>query len=260
MAPADSEAICLFAQFLVKSFKAPQSILNYVASVKLWHTLLDLDTSLFNSIEFKLTKKGLLRSMQHIIRQAAPMTSRFLDGSDRSLSSAIPLMPHIGHYFWSPSSQWLGNPFGFRIQPPVSILKSSCWDRKFWLGTAVCWCFGPWPKTYKTGTKRIRSPCCRSQDPQCAQLQLIRTCAILFLWKNTRLPSQLFPVPAQSQLHIRSSLVNSNNWSKHAASTQMMTQCTVFSEVGPHALSEQKYPIHWFSCKGTGRRTATKDI
>ena len=49
-----------------------------VASVKLWHTLLDLDTSLFNSIEFKLTKKGLLRSMQHIIRQAAPMTPQIL--------------------------------------------------------------------------------------------------------------------------------------------------------------------------------------
>ena len=48
MAPADSETICLFAQFLARSFKAPQSILNYVASVKLWHTLLDLDTSLFN--------------------------------------------------------------------------------------------------------------------------------------------------------------------------------------------------------------------
>ena len=58
MAPADSETVCLFSQFLARSFKAPQSILNYVASAKLLHTLLELDTSLFNSIEYKSTKNA----------------------------------------------------------------------------------------------------------------------------------------------------------------------------------------------------------
>ena len=55
--PANPEIICLFAQFLARSFKAPQSIVNYVASVKLWHSLLDLDMTAFNSLEFILTKK-----------------------------------------------------------------------------------------------------------------------------------------------------------------------------------------------------------
>ena len=78
MAPTDGETVCLFAQFLARSFKAPQSIMNYVASVKLWHTLLDLIISLFSSIEFKLTKRGLFRIMQHTVRQASPITPEIL--------------------------------------------------------------------------------------------------------------------------------------------------------------------------------------
>ena len=78
MAPADAETVCLFAQFLAKSFKAPQAIMNYVASVKLWHTLLDLDITLLHSIEFKVTKKGLFRIMQHTMRQASPITQEIL--------------------------------------------------------------------------------------------------------------------------------------------------------------------------------------
>ena len=67
-------------------------------------------------------------------------------------------MPHIGHYFWSPFSQWLGNPIWFRIQPPVSIPKSSCRDRKFWLGTAVCWCFGPGPQNIQNRDRAHKIP------------------------------------------------------------------------------------------------------
>ena len=35
MASPDAETVCLFTQFLARSFKATQSIMNYVASVKL---------------------------------------------------------------------------------------------------------------------------------------------------------------------------------------------------------------------------------
>ena len=76
--PANPETICLFAQFLARSFKAPQSIVNYVASVKLWHSLLDLDMTAFNSLEFILTKKGLFRILAHIPNQAAPVTPEIL--------------------------------------------------------------------------------------------------------------------------------------------------------------------------------------
>ena len=74
MAPAGAETVHLFAKFLARSFKVPQSIMNYVASVKLWHTLLDLDMTLFMSIKLKLTKEGLFRIMQHTVRQASQST------------------------------------------------------------------------------------------------------------------------------------------------------------------------------------------
>ena len=76
--PANPETICLFAKFLARSFKAPQSIVNYVASVKLWHSLLDLDMIAFNSLEFILTKKGLFRILAHIPNQTAPVTPEIL--------------------------------------------------------------------------------------------------------------------------------------------------------------------------------------
>ena len=90
MAPADAETVSLFAQFLARSFKAPQSIMNYVASVKLWHTLLDFDISLFSSIEFKLTKRGLFRIMQHTVRQASPITPEILMSFRQKLNLSNP--------------------------------------------------------------------------------------------------------------------------------------------------------------------------
>ena len=52
--------------------------MNYVASVKLWHSLLDLDITAFNSLELVLTKRGLFRILSHIPKQAAPVTPELL--------------------------------------------------------------------------------------------------------------------------------------------------------------------------------------
>ena len=76
--PANPDTICIFAQILAGSFKAPQSTVNYVASVKLWHSLLDLDMTAFNSLECILTKKGIFRILAHIPNQAAPVTPEIL--------------------------------------------------------------------------------------------------------------------------------------------------------------------------------------
>ena len=260
MAPADAETICLFAQFLARSFKAPQSILNYVASVKLWHTLLDLDTSLFNSIEFKLPKKGLLRSVQHIIRQAAPMTPQIL----RRIRQKLKLHNPADATYWALfliaffTMAWKSNlvpDTAASFNPEKQLSR-----QKILVGDGCLLVFWTWAKNIQNRDRAYKIPLLQIPGSPLCPVAAYRTCAILSLWKNTRLPSQLFPVPAQSRLHTRSSMVNSNNWSKHAASTQTITQHTVFGGVGPHALSERKYPIHWFSCKGTGCRTATKDI
>ena len=76
--PAIQETFCLFTQFPARSFEAPQSIMNYVASVKLWHSLLGVDMTAFNSLAFVLTKLGLFRILAHVPKQAAPVTPELL--------------------------------------------------------------------------------------------------------------------------------------------------------------------------------------
>ena len=83
--PANPETICLFAQFLAHSFRAPQSIVNYVASVKLWHSLLGLDMTAFNS------KWGLFRILAHIPKQAAPVTPEHLSMFRQHLHISDPI-------------------------------------------------------------------------------------------------------------------------------------------------------------------------
>ena len=93
--PANPETICLFTQFLARSFKGPQSVVNYVASVKLWHSLLDFDMTAFNSLEFILTKKGLFRILAHIPNQA-----RLFHAPTRT-SSGCSMLHRTVHALWN---------------------------------------------------------------------------------------------------------------------------------------------------------------
>ena len=70
--PASAETVCLYAQFLSRSLNSPRSIANYVAAVKILHTLLDKSTEGFTSFEVKLTIRGISRLRKHLVQQAAP--------------------------------------------------------------------------------------------------------------------------------------------------------------------------------------------
>ena len=59
---------------LSHSIASPDSVMSYIALIILWHILLELDASPFYSVEFKLTKRGLERTMMHIPRPAASIT------------------------------------------------------------------------------------------------------------------------------------------------------------------------------------------
>ena len=76
--PADSETLCLYAQFLSNKFKAPQSVNNYLNGVRVLHTLNDHPVLAFKSFELKLTLKGIARLKSHTPRQAAPITLEIL--------------------------------------------------------------------------------------------------------------------------------------------------------------------------------------
>lgn len=89
--PCDVNTVCLFAQFLSRSFNSVESIKNYVYGVKFLHLLLDLEFNHFESFYFKLFMKGLKRCNPHSVKTALPITpdilqkiKHFLDFSDEN--------------------------------------------------------------------------------------------------------------------------------------------------------------------------------
>ena len=76
--PATVECLCLYAQFLSRTFKSVDSIRKYISGVRTLHTLTDVAYGAEGSIELKLTIRGLRRLKGHLPRQAAPLTPHIL--------------------------------------------------------------------------------------------------------------------------------------------------------------------------------------
>ena len=76
--PCDLETLCLFAQFLSRSFTSVDSIRNYLSGVKILHLFLDLPFPHFESFYFKLFMKGLKRCNPHTVKAALPITPDIL--------------------------------------------------------------------------------------------------------------------------------------------------------------------------------------
>ena len=77
MFPASQHTVCLFAQFLSRSFTATSSVQNYISGVKKLHLMLGCQFPQ-DSFELKLAIKGLQRKNPHCPRQAAPITPAML--------------------------------------------------------------------------------------------------------------------------------------------------------------------------------------
>jgi integrase len=76
--PASSTTLCLYVQFLSRSFSSVDSIRNYISGVKKMHILKDCDLSAFLNIELTLALKGLARIHWHTPKQALPITPEIL--------------------------------------------------------------------------------------------------------------------------------------------------------------------------------------
>ena len=66
--------LCYFAQFLSRTFKSVNSIKNYLNGVRILFLLQGINTDIFSSFELKLTLRGLKRKLQHLPKQALPIT------------------------------------------------------------------------------------------------------------------------------------------------------------------------------------------
>ena len=76
--PASIDTICLYAQFLSRTFKSTDSISNYINGVRLLHLYNDSPFPHFGSLFLKLTLRGIARLHPHLPKQALPITPEIL--------------------------------------------------------------------------------------------------------------------------------------------------------------------------------------
>ena len=76
--PTSTETLQLYAQFLSRSLKSVQSILNYISGVKTIHLLLGFRIEHINKFILNLSLKGTAKFNPHRIRQAEGMTPAIL--------------------------------------------------------------------------------------------------------------------------------------------------------------------------------------
>ena len=76
--PAETDILCLYAQFLSRTFKATQSIRNYISGIKTMHYVLGYSTDKVNDFLVNLSLKGMARLKPHCVQQALPITPDML--------------------------------------------------------------------------------------------------------------------------------------------------------------------------------------
>lgn len=76
--PVDVHTLCLYAQFLSRSFRSVQSVRNYLSAVKTLHSLLDVKYPDSNLLQLNLLLRGIARVKQHVPKKASPITPHIL--------------------------------------------------------------------------------------------------------------------------------------------------------------------------------------
>lgn len=70
--------VCLYTEFLARSFSSPRAIRNYVSGIRLFHKLMSKDCAAVNSFEVSLILRALDLTMQHTPKQRLPIDSGIL--------------------------------------------------------------------------------------------------------------------------------------------------------------------------------------
>lgn len=91
----DVDTLCLYAEFLARSFKSFKSLSNYLGAVSTLHKLLDQPCQAYESFRFHLMRRALSLTMYHITDQKAAITPGLL----RELCHATDYMGPLGVLF-----------------------------------------------------------------------------------------------------------------------------------------------------------------
>ena len=76
--PCDNRQLCRFGQTLTKELSSPESIGNYLSGVRTMMALLGLEPPDVKDRQMQMFTAGLKRTMEHTVKQAAPMTPQLL--------------------------------------------------------------------------------------------------------------------------------------------------------------------------------------
>ena len=94
--PTTVETLCLYGQFLGRSFKSVDSIRNYISGIKTLHHILEVEFPSEHSHPLKLMFKGLARCKPHLPHRALPITPQILLDMHQFLDVLAP----AGATFW----------------------------------------------------------------------------------------------------------------------------------------------------------------
>ena len=152
------ETLCLYAQFLSKTFRSVSSIRNYVHGVKVLHLMTDYDSDIFKCFELKLILRGLRRLHPHCVRKASPMSPEILVAILPFFDFASPL--HV--------ACWSAYLLAFYMLARKSNLVPSSLgkfdvNRQLCRGDVVCGDLGllvtlRWSKTNQFGQRSVQIP------------------------------------------------------------------------------------------------------
>ena len=77
--PATVSSLLLFAEFLLRSYRAPRSVLNALSSLRTFHLIRGLQTDAFADYQVTLYKRALPLTVRHVPTGAAPLPFDLLE-------------------------------------------------------------------------------------------------------------------------------------------------------------------------------------
>ena len=96
ISPLSDHLVCLYIQYLSAEFKSPDSVRTYVSGLRTIYKMLGIFFPPPESIEIKLTVRGMSRVKQHVPHKAAPVTVELL----KDMRNLLDLSSPHGATFW----------------------------------------------------------------------------------------------------------------------------------------------------------------
>lgn len=198
--PAELDTICLFAQFLSRSFSSVESIKNYISGVKLVHLLMDLPFPHVGKIELKLVIRGLARLNPFTPRQALPITPeilldmyKVLDINNNILHATLWCCFLLGFYLFARKSNLVP------VSAPKFSQKKHLCRRDIMVAKDHLVVYIKWTKTIQHGQRYLLIPLAQVPgSPLCPRAAFINMCKLMPASGSQ--PAFLFPHNGKIQI------------------------------------------------------------